>query len=271
MTLTDPVFVSLGISLAIQAFFFAFAYGFRTDKVTDFSYGLSFITIAWYWFLRTGDSTTGSRLVLTLMITLWGIRLSSFLLVRVIKTGRDKRFDDKRDSFLAFGKFWLLQGLVVWLVMLPAVYILASGNVPELGMVALSGLYMWATGLCIETLADFQLYRFRFLKSKTSKKHPWIDEGLWHYSRHPNYFGEILLWWGVFVYGLSVYQGWGWLTVIGPLTITLLLLFGSGIPILEKANNRRWGSDKAYQTYKKSTSVLVPLPKRKKMRIRQTL
>lgn len=260
MELSNPIVLSLLISMGIQVFFFAFAWRFKTDKVTDLSYGLSFIALALYWLYADERTVTSFRLLVALMVVVWGLRLASYLLYRIIKTGKDKRFDDKRNSFIKFGKFWLLQGLAVWLIMLPAIYMLSRDRVPVLGLVPMIGLYIWSVGLIIETYADIQLYNFRFKKDNKGK---WIDEGLWHYSRHPNYFGEITLWWGVFLFGITLYEGFGWLTIIGPLTITGLLLFGSGIPILEKANDKRWGDEEGYKKYKRTTSILIPLPKKK--------
>lgn len=259
--LENPVVLSLIIALGMQAFFFAFAWKFKTDKLTDLSYGLTFAVLAVLWLYKDGRLVTDFRMLVAVMVVLWAARLSSYLLARVIKTGRDKRYDEMRNSFLKFGRFWLLQGLSVWLIMQPVIYMLTRNEVLRLDTTAKVSLYIWSFGLIIEFLADAQLHSFRFSGKSNGK---WIDEGLWHYSRHPNYFGEILLWWGVFIYGLSSYESIGWLTVVGPLTITGLLLFGSGIPILEKANDKRWGGDPEFQRYKATTSILIPLPKRKR-------
>ncbi len=256
----NPIILTLLISLATQAVFFSFAWTWKTDKVTDLSYGLTFIIIALFWLKFDGRLVSSFRFLIAFMITVWALRLSGYLLYRVIKTGRDKRYDEMRNSFTKFGRFWLLQGLSVWLISMPGVYLLSRDVVPKLGIVTLVGLYIWAQGLIIETIADAQLNKFRFKKDTNGS---WIDEGLWHYSRHPNYFGEIILWWGVFIAGITTYEGLGWLTIIGPLTITGLLLFGSGIPILEKAAQKRWGHDPQYQIYKRSTSILIPLPKKR--------
>jgi len=262
MDTLNPFVLSLAISLAIQAVFFAFAWRFKTDKVTDLSYGLSFISIGLYWFLSGGWGVSDSsfRLLLTFMVVAWALRLSGYLLYRVIKNGKDSRFDEMRNSFAGFGKFWLLQGIGVWAIMLPVIYLLSRDTVPAMGTLPLVGLYVWSFGLTVESYADFQLNKFRSDKINKGK---WIDSGLWRYSQHPNYFGEIVLWWGVFIYGISEYSGAAWLVIVGPLTITGLLLFGSGIPILEKANKKRWGKNSAYKKYLKTTSILVPMPKRR--------
>lgn len=256
----NPILLTLVISMLVQALFFVFAATLKTDKVTDLAYGLTFILIANYWLFRSSDTAGVFEILLAAMITIWGIRLAGYLLVRILKTGRDRRFDDRRDNPLKFARFWLLQGFSIWVIMIPAVYMLTREEPSSLSFIAYSGIFIWLAGLIIETVADAQLFRFRFKETNTGK---WIDKGLWHYSRHPNYFGEMLVWWGIFVYGLGVYQGFAWLAIVGPLFITFLLLFVSGIPILEKNNDKRWGKDDNYRKYKESTSLVLLLPKNK--------
>lgn len=260
MVASNPFITSLLIAIAIQVVFFVFAFKFKTDKVTDLSYGLTFIVIALYWLYNDKWIVSRFRLIVTLMVVVWAVRLIGYLFIRVLKTKKDSRYDERRNSFRKFAKFWILQAIAVWLIMLPVVYMLTRSRVPKINMLPTVGLYIWSFGLLIETIADRQLYVFRFKKNNGGR---WIDEGLWHYSRHPNYFGEIMVWIGVFVFGLSTYSGAGWLVVLGPLTIIGLLMFGSGIPILEKANDKKWGTDPEYQRYKASTSILVPLPPKK--------
>ncbi len=260
MVLSNPFITSLLIAIAVQAVFFVFAFKFKTDKLTDLAYGLTFILIALYWLYNDNWLISRFRFIVAMMVVVWALRLIAYLFFRVLKTGRDSRYDGRRESFVKFAKFWVLQAVAVWLITLPVVYMLTRSRVPVVGLGPTIGLYIWSIGLLIETVADKQLFTFRFKKDNHGK---WIDEGLWHYSRHPNYFGEIVVWIGVFVFGLSTYSGLGWLVVAGPLTIICLLMFGSGIPILEKANDKKWGNDPNYQGYKATTSILVPLPKRR--------
>jgi len=254
MEIINPILITLLISMAIQAFFFTFAATLKTDKVTDLSYGLTFVLISVYWLMRHADTISAYKIALSVMITIWGIRIAGYLVIRILKTGRDRRFDEMRDKPLKFARFWLLQGVSVWAIMLPAVFLLSRQYELEFGVWAFAGMIVWFSGLVIETIADMQLYSFRFNKDNKGK---WIDEGLWHYSRHPNYFGEMLVWWGLFIYGLGFYAGVSWLAIIGPLFITILLRFVSGVPLLEKANDKRWGKDKDYIKYKKSTNIIV--------------
>jgi steroid 5-alpha reductase family enzyme len=121
------------------------------------------------------------------------------------------------------------------------------------------GIVIWISGLLIETISDWQKFSF---KNNPNNKNLWIQSGLWKYSRHPNYFGEMLCWWGIFIFVLPFIQGLSWLTIIGPIFITFILLFVSGIPPLEKRYDKKFADNKKYQDYKKKTSILIPLPQR---------
>ena len=164
-----------------------------------------------------------------------------------------------RSNFKAFGRFWVLQAVTVWVVMLPVVLTLFKANESALfGKLSAIGVLVWALGLSIETVADLQKFEFSAEPKNAGK---WIETGLWQYARHPNYFGEILVWIGVYIFTLSVLSGWEVIiAAVSPLFITVLLLKVSGVPILEKSADKRWGKQPAYQAYKKRTNVIVPLP-----------
>jgi steroid 5-alpha reductase family enzyme len=250
------IIYSLGISILIQAVFFAFAASFKTDKVTDLSYGLTFIILAFYLLIKSGDYSL-SHLVTAAMVTAWAVRLATYLFIRILKTKRDKRFDGIRENTKKFAQFWFLQAITVWVVMLPTTALIGSGGQSSLSWIMLLGAAVWAVGLAIETIADYQKYAF---KSREENKGRFIASGLWSWSRHPNYFGEMLCWWGIFIYTVPVLSGWLWLAIAGPLFITFILLFVSGIPPLEKYADERFGNDPNYKDYKSRTSLLVPLP-----------
>lgn len=229
------------------------AFIWKTDKLTDISYAVTFVIVALYGFLFGGITT--ASVVLFSMITLWAVRLGSYLLVRIHKIGKDNRFDEMREHFWRFFRFWLLQGVSVWVVLLPSM-LFFHNSIQTIPPYAYIGLLLWLTGLTIEAVADMQ--KFRFINDPQNKG-KWIDSGLWKYSRHPNYFGEILLWAGVYIFtlfGLGVVESW--IGAIGPLYIASLILFVSGIPLLEKGAEERWGDQDAYQAYKKKTSILIP-------------
>jgi len=257
----DPynILASLIISVLIQAVFFTFAYINTTDKVTDFSYSLSFVILALV-FTLAGRAFQPLQLIVAALVVIWGIRLGSYLFIRILRIGKDDRFDDKRGNFKRFLGFWILQALTVWLVMMPAVAALSLPGGLSFSPLTTLGLILWIIGFFMETVSDHQKFVF---KSDKANRNRWIETGLWKISRHPNYFGESLLWWSLFLIVLPSFRGALYLTVIGPVFLTLLLLFVSGIPLLEKSADRKYGDDPAYRSYKKRTNIFVPWIPRK--------
>lgn len=246
--------VSLVVTLLINFFLFLIAFRRQSDKLTDFAYSLSFISVTVV-ALSIAPHHSPLLYILSAMVLLWALRLGSFLVYRIRKSGKDNRFDKMRTNFAAFLKFWLGQGVVAWLLLLPL--LMVASNTAAVSYVSIIGLAVWAVGLIIETVADQQKYAF---KQSPNNKSAWIDTGLWSYSRHPNYFGEICVWIGLYVASLAGLHGIEKLIgIISPLAITVSLLFVSGIPILEKSADKRWGNDKNYQAYKRRTSILLPL------------
>ena len=249
----NPYLLALIISLITQLVFFILAFTLQTDKFTDLTYGFTFIIIVLFLSL-TNSPLTFPQIIISILITIWATRLAGYLSLRILKIKNDKRFDDMRASFLKFAQFWLLQGFSVWIITLPAIYLLSLPS-PQPHLLTLIGSLLFLIGLIIESLADFQKFIFK-------NEHPntFITSGIWKYSRHPNYFGEIIIWLGIFIITIPYQQSLSWLTVSSPLFITTLLLFISGIPPLEKRHQKKYGSQKNYQQYKKSTSLLIPLP-----------
>jgi tryptophan-rich sensory protein len=234
------------VAMAIQYVLFLPAYFFKTDKLTDLSYGISFIALALIFF----KFSTG-KLLLVGIILLWAIRLIMYLVIRIHHMKRDKRFDGMRESLPRFLKFWTLQGVAVFLIMLAPLIYLEVGT-----SFSIVGLLVSLLGLGIETIADHQKFMF---KKRVENKDCWTDTGLWRYSRHPNYLGEMLVWIGIYIFifpGLSVPNRL--IAAISPLFITGLLLFVSGIPLLEKRADEKWGKNKKYLLYTKRTPVLIP-------------
>lgn len=248
--------VSLFISLGINLFFFLFASIFKTDKFTDFTYGLTFIILALFFFIKNQTFYSYQALI-SLMVILWGIRLVTYLLIRILKIKKDIRFNNIRENTIKFLKFWFFQGIAVWVIMIPSVYLLNNTYDKSINSIMVFGILIWFIGLSIETISDIQKFKF---SNNPKNKGAWIESGLWKYSRHPNYFGEMLCWWGIFVFTLPFLQGFAWLTVLGPIFITFILLFVTGIPPLEKIADKRYSKNKGYLEYKKRTSVLIPLP-----------
>lgn len=251
------ILLSFAVALAVNGAFFAVAAVRKTDVVTDLSYSLTFAVLAVV-LLFTG-AREPVQVVASLLVLVWAVRLGAYLFRRILRMKVDHRFDEMRDKPLRFARFWFLQAITVAIVMLPVSYLLDSNHPPDFGPWAIVGACVWLVGLVIEAVADAQKSAFR---ARDENRGRFVASGLWRYSRHPNYFGELLVWWGLFVYVVPVLHGAAFAVVAGPVFITLLLLFVSGIPLLERSADERYGSDPAYRDYKRRTSILVPLPPR---------
>lgn len=222
-------------------------------NVVDIAWGGGFALLAW---LVAISEPSARTILIAGLVSLWALRLISHLAPRVWKQGEDPRYKELSQKWR--GNFWrraffsifMLQGLLVVLISLP-VTVAAGEQHPELGWLSVVGAAIWAIGFGIETAADRQLRDFVKHKANKGKL---MDQGLWRYSRHPNYFGEMTQWWAIGLIALQV--SGGWLGLLGPLTLTILLLFVSGVPMIEK----RRRNDPAYRAYMQRTSVIIPLP-----------
>lgn len=247
-------------SICIQLISFVPAFLLKTDKLTDITYAATFIILAIKAYSL--HSHTITRIVPLVCILLWGLRLGFYLLYRVIHMKKDKRFDGIRENFWKFLSFFIMQGIVVFCIVLPTIAFLAKQPIVSIKPIMFFlGLAVWSIGFLIETVADYQ--KFSFIQKNTGR---WIDQGLWYYSRHPNYFGEILCWVGLYIYAIqnaSILESMIFFC-LSPFLITFLLTMVSGIPILEKEADACWGHNVEYQKYKNETSILFLLPKRKK-------
>jgi steroid 5-alpha reductase family enzyme len=251
------ILVSFGVALAVNGVFFAIAAARKTDVVTDLSYSLTFALLAVV--LPVTGAAEPVQLVASLLVLIWAVRLGAYLFRRILRLKVDHRFDGMREKPLRFARFWLLQAITVAVVMLPVSYLLDRDHPPGLGLWSVAGAVVWLVGLVVEAVADAQKSAFR---AKDENRGRFVASGLWRYSRHPNYFGELLVWWGLFVYAIPFLHGAAFAVVIGPVFITMLLLFVSGIPLLERSADEKYGGDPAYGDYKRRTSILVPLPPR---------
>ena len=244
------IIVYLMIALGINLIMFVPAFKFRTDKLTDLSYSITFILLTLYAYLV--NTPASLKLIAASMVVVWALRLGIFLFIRIRKMQKDKRFDGIRESFFRFIRFWLLQGLAVFVILLPALFFM-TGDATRAWW---PGLIIWLMGLVVESTADFQKYAFKQDKSNQGK---FISTGLWRYSRHPNYFGEILCWTGIYVFVLpSLSWLQGAIAIISPLMIATLLIFVTGLPPLEKYAEEKWGKLREYREYKRRTSILIP-------------
>lgn len=249
------ILLSFGIALAVNGAFFAVAASRRTDLLTDLSYSLTFLLLAAV--LPLTGAAEPVQVTAAVLVAIWAVRLGLYLFRRILRMKVDHRFDGMRDEPLRFARFWLLQAIAVAVIMLPVTYLLGRSDAPGFGAWAVAGVAVWLVGLLVEAVADAQKSAFR---GREENQGTFIRSGLWRYSRHPNYFGEILVWWGLFLYAVPFLNGVAYSVVVGPLFLTLLLLFVSGIPPLERSAEKKYGADPAYQEYKRRTSILVPLP-----------
>jgi steroid 5-alpha reductase family enzyme len=250
-----PLFAfAAGLAFILQWLAFIPAYLLQTEKFFDLMGSITYLTASIIAFVFNPLKDFRSIMVLVL-VSIWAIRLGTFLFVRIIKAGKDARFDEIKPSFFRFLNTWTLQGLWVTLTLSAALVIFTTTTRKPLGIYAIIGLMVWIMGFTFEVIADYQKSRFR---QDPQNKGKFIQSGLWACSRHPNYFGEIVLWIGIAIIALPVLKGWQWLSLISPIFVTLLLTKVSGIPILEKRAEEKWGGQEDYEKYKRNTPRLIP-------------
>ncbi|MBK9256549.1 MAG: DUF1295 domain-containing protein [Saprospiraceae bacterium] len=241
---------SLLIITAVNVAAYIWAFFKQSDHLTDISYSLCFIGLTAYLLISEGSLTPG-RLMLFAMVFLWGCRLGGFLFYRIHKMGKDYRFDAFRSSWAGFLKFWILQSISIWIISLPIIMGMSKTTLSF----SLVGFLIWMAGWITESVADYQKFRF---KSSSINKDRFISTGLYRFVRHPNYTGEILCWVGVFIYVVPALNGMEWLSIISPIWIVALLLFISGIPLIDKNAEIKYGNDPTYKAYRSSTKALIP-------------
>jgi len=252
-----PVFALCGL-LAFSINWLAFipAALKQTEHYYDLVGGITYISVTVVAVLLSGELDLRSALVAG-MVLFWSLRLATFLFHRISKSGVDSRFDNIKNRPLRFFMAWTIQGLWVTLTAAAALAIVTGGVREPLGAVGIIGIVVWSIGILIEIVADGQKSAFR---KDPANKGKFIKVGLWAWSRHPNYFGEIVLWTGIAIIALPVLQGWQWATLISPVFVAFLLIKVSGIPLLEAKADERWGGQDDYEDYKRKTPVLVLKP-----------
>jgi steroid 5-alpha reductase family enzyme len=250
-----PLFaLSVGLAFLIQWLAFIPAYLLQTEKFFDLTGSLTYISVILIAVILSA-ATDARSILLAALVVVWAVRLGSFLFGRIKKAGKDDRFDEIKPSFIRFLNVWTIQGLWVTFTMAAALVAITTSIRKELDLFAVLGVLIWVVGFGIEVAADSQKSRFN---ANPDNKGKFIQTGLWSRSRHPNYFGEIVLWVGVAMIALPVLQGWQWVALISPVFVTLLLTRVSGIPLLEKKADKKWGGQADYEAYKKRTPVLIP-------------
>jgi steroid 5-alpha reductase family enzyme len=252
-----PVFaLCVGLAFLIQWLAFIPAYLLQTEKFLDLTGSITYIVVVLI-AVMLSPMVDGRSILLLALVVIWAVRLGTFLFRRIQKAGKDARFDEIKPSFIRFLSFWTIQGLWVTITVGAALAAITTTTRRGLDLFAVAGFLVWVLGFAIEAVADAQKSGFR---ADPANKGKFIQTGLWAWSRHPNYFGEILLWIGVAIIALPVLRGWQWVTLISPLFVTLLLTRVSGVPMLEKRADEKWGGQEDYEAYKARTPVLIPRP-----------
>ncbi|KAF8972611.1 DUF1295-domain-containing protein [Flammula alnicola] len=281
--------LTLLVTIGYQLSGFAIAWTLQFDKITDFTGGSNFFFLALLTLLA-GNTYHTRNIVASVLVMVWAVRIAGFLLFRVLKMGSDNRFDDIRSHFWKFLAFWIGQILWIWTVSLPLTILNSPGvsdpstgrSTPKFGTSRdIAGIVVWALGFIIESVGDAQKYYYK--ANKVIPKGQPTNKGLWKWSRHPPYFGEIMCWWGIWILCLSPTTN-GHLpsssraaqygAIVSPIFTVLLLMFGSGLPTAEKPTAQKFfllshgpesedgHSDawKEYKSYLQKTSILIPLP-----------
>jgi len=252
-----PIYaLGVGLAFVIQWLVFIHAYLNQTEKFFDLTGSLTYITVTILALLLSPVKDARSML-LTGLVLVWAARLGSFLFQRIKAAGEDRRFRELKTSFSRFLLTWTLQGLWVTFSLAAALAAITSLKRVEFGLFGVIGLLVWLVGFGFESIADSQKSKF---KADSANEGKFIQTGLWSWSRHPNYFGEIVLWIGVAIIALPVLSGWQWVTMISPVFVFFLLTRISGVPMLEKRADEKWGGQEDYEAYKVNTSILIPLP-----------
>lgn len=253
-----PLLVALALfAFAVQWAVYVPSFLGQTEHYYDLAGALTYASVI---ALAAGLSATDARGgVITALVLIWCGRLGSFLFLRVKRSGKDGRFDDIKPHWGRFLMAWTFQGLWVFMTLLAALVAITSVSAQAWDTWATGGLLIWMVGFAIEAVADRQKRRF---KADPANEGRFIRHGLWAWSRHPNYFGEIVLWTGIAVMATPLMQGWQWLGWASPIFVCWLLTQVSGVPMLEKRADEKWGGQADYEAYKAATPVLIPRPPR---------
>lgn len=244
------------LALVINWVVFVPSYLWRTEAYFDLTGSLTYISVIALSVLAS-DNLDTRALVVAGAVIVWAARLGSFLFRRVRRDGGDGRFDWIKTNFLRFLMTWTLQGLWVLLTLAAALAVITAKDRADIDVFLIVGMSVWLAGFVIEVIADRQKSAFR---ANPANEGRFITSGLWAWSRHPNYLGEIVLWTGIAFAAIPVLSSWRWLMLISPIFVFVLLTRISGIPMLEHRAAKRWGADPEFRSYTDSTPALIPRP-----------
>ena len=257
--LTGSVIVKNAVLLAYVIHWIAYipAYLFQTEKFYDLTGSVTYLSVVWFVFLSTYQSISLNfgNLILVLLISIWTIRLGLFLFMRIHKAGEDKRFRTIKTSASQFFMTFTISGLWVTLCSMCALVAISSPEGLLMNALTYVGIILFIIGFGIEIVADNQKTAFRSIEAN---KDSFITSGLWSKSRHPNYFGEVLLWFAIAVISFSSLEGLQLITLISPVFTYILLVYVSGVRMLEDMNDKKWADNEQYKSYKKNTPMLFP-------------
>jgi steroid 5-alpha reductase family enzyme len=246
------------LAYAINWTIFVPSYLARTERYFDLTGSLTYGIVVVVSVVLS-DDLDGRALVVAGAVLVWAARLGSFLFRRVRRDGGDGRFDAIKTDLLRFLMTWSLQALWVLLTVAAALAVITSDDRSDVDAFLIVGLGLWLVGFAIEVVADRQKRTFR---ADPANHDRFITTGLWAWSRHPNYFGEITLWTGIALTAVPILSGWRWIVLISPVFVAILLTRISGIPLLERRAEKRWGDDPAFRAYTDATPKLIPRPPR---------
>ena len=251
------LFICLFIAFIIQWIVFIPSFYFSTERFYDLTgsitYMIVIVTALYHKSEFIGSRSDIRSLLIAGFVIIWALRLGSFLFLRVLKDKEDRRFSEWKKNFHQFLRVWTLQGLWVFLTSVAAVTAITSRKIIEPDLFLYIGSFLWVFGFLFESIADYQKRKFR-----SENKNKFIQSGLWSVSRHPNYFGEIVLWFGIALIAFPTLVGPQYVSLISPLFVYLLLTRVSGVHILEKHADDTWGKKEDYKAYKEKTPVLFP-------------
>ena len=231
----------------------------KTERYFDLTGSITYVTVTVVAVALSGGLDARAWIAAA-MVAVWALRLGTFLFGRIRRDGGDGRFDEIKLDPLRFLMTWTLQGLWVLLTIACALAIITSLERKSLEWLGVVGIAVWIVGFAIEVIADRQKSAF---KRDPANEGRFITSGLWAWSRHPNYFGEIMLWTGIALMAIPILSGWRWVVLISPVFVAVLLTRISGVPMLEARAEQRWGDDEAFQAYTANTPVLMLRPPRR--------
>jgi len=242
------------IIFLIHLLVFIPSYYYQTEKFFDLTGTVSYVSSVLFIFFKSNivESINLGSLVLSTFIIIWSLRLGTFLFLRIKKAGKDRRFNQIKKSFSWFFMTFSISGMWVTICSICALTGVANGII--FSSITIIGIVIFLIGFTIEIIADSQKTKFR---AKDGNKDKFISSGLWKYSRHPNYLGEIILWLGISLISLSSLEGFQYVTLISPIFTYLLLVNVSGINLLEKSGDKKWGKLESYKKYKEKTPRLI--------------